>query len=69
MLVARLNIDGLRLLDHLEVGGDLVECDFLDERALIVDVDFEAVFVVLAMMVFVMMARLDGWLVEEGELG
>lgn len=71
MLVARVDIDGLRLLNHLEVGGNLVECDFLDEGALVVDVDFEVVLVVLAMMVFVVMlsARFDGWLIEDIELG
>ena len=71
MLVARVDIDGLRLLDHLKVGGNLVKCNFLDEGALVVHVDFEGVLVVLAMMVFVMMlsASFDGWLVEDGELG
>ena len=72
MLVAGLDVDRLRLLNHLEIGSNLVECDFLHERALVVDVDFEGVLVVFAMIVFVGMlcARFDGCrLIEDSKVG
>ena len=37
------NVGGCGFLDHLEVAGDLVEGDFFDEVAVVVDVELEGV--------------------------
>lgn len=69
MLVA--GVDGCRLglLHHLKVRCDSIDRDLFGERAFVVDMEIEAVVVLVVLVLFLRLARSDAWILDNCEIG